>query len=51
MRTRKGSFNPGDASGPEASGRPPEEGGTSEAAPNKDHRGEHMQAHRVDAAF
>nr|BAE41670.1 unnamed protein product [Mus musculus] len=39
MRTRKGSFNPGDASGPEAAGSPPEEGGTSEAAPNKDHRG------------
>lgn len=39
MRTRKGSFNPGDASGPEAAGSPPEEGGTSEGASNKDHRG------------
>lgn len=45
MRTRKGSFNPGDASGPEAAGSPPEEGGTSEGAPNKDHRGERVQAH------
>lgn len=51
MRTRKGSFNPSDASGPEAAGGPSEEGGTSEAAPNKDHRGEQMQAHRADAAF
>ncbi|CAH6779323.1 rho GTPase-activating protein 45 isoform X2 [Phodopus roborovskii] len=39
MRTRKGSFSPGDAAGPEAAGSPPEEGGTSEGAPSKDHRG------------
>lgn len=39
MRTRKGSFNPGDATGPEAAGSPPEEGGASEGAPSKDHRG------------
>ncbi|KAK7803893.1 hypothetical protein U0070_020110 [Myodes glareolus] len=39
MRTRKGSFNPGDTTGPEAAGSPPEEGGASEGAPSKDHRG------------
>ncbi|XP_036027259.1 rho GTPase-activating protein 45 isoform X1 [Onychomys torridus] len=39
MRTRKGSFSPGDAAGPEAAGSPPEEGSTSEEAPRKDHRG------------
>ncbi|XP_076414907.1 rho GTPase-activating protein 45 isoform X2 [Peromyscus maniculatus bairdii] len=39
MRTRKGSFNPADAAGPEAAGSPPEDGGTSEGAPGKDHRG------------
>ncbi|CAO2641507.1 Rho GTPase-activating protein 45 [Lemmus lemmus] len=30
MRPRKGSFNPGDATGPEAAGSPPEEGSASE---------------------
>ncbi|XP_051028886.1 rho GTPase-activating protein 45 isoform X2 [Acomys russatus] len=39
MRTRKGSFNPGDATVPEAAGSPPEEGDASEGAPSKDHRG------------
>ncbi|XP_052021828.1 rho GTPase-activating protein 45 isoform X3 [Apodemus sylvaticus] len=39
MRTRKDSFNPGDVSGPEAAGSPPEESGASEGAPSKDHRG------------
>ncbi|EGV99482.1 Minor histocompatibility protein HA-1 [Cricetulus griseus] len=39
MRTRKGSFSPGDAAGPEAAGSLPEEGSTSEGAPGKDHRG------------
>ncbi|XP_038167690.1 rho GTPase-activating protein 45 isoform X1 [Arvicola amphibius] len=39
MRTRKGSFNPGDATGPEVAGSPPEEGGASEGSPSKDHRG------------
>lgn len=51
MRTRKGSFNPGDTTGPEAAGSPPEEGGASEGAPSKDHRGECAQVHRADAAF
>ncbi|XP_021090529.1 rho GTPase-activating protein 45 isoform X2 [Mesocricetus auratus] len=39
MRTRKGSFSPGDAAGPEAAGSPPEEGGPSDGAPSKDYRG------------
>lgn len=51
MRTRKGSFNPGDTSGPEAAGSPPEEGGTSEGPPSKDHRGECVQAHRADVTL
>ncbi|XP_021497593.1 rho GTPase-activating protein 45 isoform X2 [Meriones unguiculatus] len=39
MRTRKGSFNPGDAPASDAAGGAPEEGGAPEGAPGKDHRG------------
>ncbi|KAL0612358.1 Rho GTPase-activating protein 45 [Plecturocebus cupreus] len=47
MRARKSSFNVGDVAGAEAAGSPPDEGGSIEGAPAKDHRaGRGHQVHK-----
>ncbi|KAK2086831.1 Rho GTPase-activating protein 45 [Saguinus oedipus] len=47
MRARKSSFNVGDVGGAEAAGSPPDEGGSIEGAPAKDHRtGRGHQVHK-----
>uniref|UniRef100_A0A2K6T5H3 Rho GTPase activating protein 45 n=1 Tax=Saimiri boliviensis boliviensis TaxID=39432 RepID=A0A2K6T5H3_SAIBB len=47
MRARKSSFNVGDVAGAEAAGSPPDEGGSIEGVPAKDHRaGRGHQVHK-----
>uniref|UniRef100_A0A2K5PTK3 Rho GTPase activating protein 45 n=1 Tax=Cebus imitator TaxID=2715852 RepID=A0A2K5PTK3_CEBIM len=47
MRARKSSFNVGDVAGAEAAGSPPDEGGSIEGTPAKDHRaGRGHQVHK-----